>query len=73
MHKIGTANAQFAQIFLERESIPLIHSNLGLTSARRVDFLPVEGRVRCRVITEQFEIPQPAPRRLAGSGDVELF
>ena len=41
--RIGTANAEFARSFLQRERIPLIKEDLGGTQARRVDFRP-DGR-----------------------------
>lgn len=48
MGAIGTANARFALAFLDREQIGLLRSDLGGTHARRVEFRPVAGQVRCR-------------------------
>jgi chemotaxis protein CheD len=74
MQKIGSANAQFAQDFLARENIQLFHMDLGGTTARRVDFIPAQGRVRCRVLKEQVEVARPVLTRPATDrGDVELF
>jgi len=76
MMPIGTANANFARSFLEREGIPLVHADLGGTCARRVDFRPALGKARCRMVerSEALDVPTPTPSRLpAGSGDVELF
>ncbi|MBX9813565.1 MAG: chemotaxis protein CheD [Proteobacteria bacterium SG_bin5] len=72
MLKIGTINGRFAQSFLERERIPVVHADLGGTAARRVEFLPALGKARCRsVATEIAQEPlQRAPR---AAGDVELF
>ena len=50
MVEIGTANAEFARAFLARESIPVVQNDLGGVSARRVDFQPASGKVRCRIV-----------------------
>ena len=50
MVEIGTANAEFARAFLARESIPLVRGDLGGVNARRVDFQPASGKVRCRIV-----------------------
>ena len=74
MMRIGTANAEFARAFLKREAITLIREDLGGETARRVDFRPSTGQVRCRRV-ERAQAPEtrPIPRPLRGSGDVELF
>lgn len=74
MMPIGTANANFARNFLEREGIPLTHAELGGNQARRVDFRPAVGKARCRTV-ERTLAPEtrPAPRSYADSGEVELF
>lgn len=74
MKSIGTANADFARNFLERERIVLQHADLGGSNARRVDFRPVRGQVRCRHVVNSLaphEVPETRPRR--ANGDVELF
>ena len=74
MTPIGTANANFARSFLERERIPVLREDLQGNSARRIDFRPATGQVRCRRVENQFApaaTPSSRPRR--GSGDVELF
>lgn len=74
MLHIGTRNAHFARAFLEREGIQLVHADLGGTSARRLEFRPAVGRVRCRSVANSM-----APAPLANtcvppaSGEVELF
>lgn len=76
MQQIGTANAEFARGFLLRERIELVREDLGGSNARRVDFRPQSGMVRCRSVASSDApvevrtppIPRPAPR-----GDVELF
>lgn len=74
MMRIGTANADFARGFLNREGIALIREDLGGEIARRVDFRPSTGQVRCRRV-ERAQAPEtrPTPRPARGSGDVELF
>ena len=74
MAPIGTANAAFARGFLEREAIPLAREDLGGTMARRVDFRPASGQVRCRHVENRLA-PEtnPTPRPARASGDVELF
>ena len=74
MAPIGTANANFARAFLDHESIPLLREDLGGTCARRVDFRPATGQVRCRTV-ENTLAPEvkPATRTDRSVGDVELF
>lgn len=80
MQRIGTANAEFARGFLVRERIELVKQDLGGTGARRVDFRPASGQVRCRTVAasdapEAIAQPaaRPAPDHLARRGEVELF
>jgi chemotaxis protein CheD len=74
MSQIGSANARFAQSFLDMEGIELVRSDVGGSCARRVDFDPVKGRTRCRIVEP---VAAPAPkltkRPAKGCGDVELF
>lgn len=74
MAKIGSANARFVVQFLESERIPLVHSDLGGSTARRVDFQAAVGRARCRVVSsDQAPGQLPGARARASAGDVELF
>ncbi|WP_206049372.1 chemotaxis protein CheD [Novosphingobium sp. PC22D] len=76
MAQIGTSNANFARGFLDRERIELVREDLGGVSARRVDFRPASGMVRCRTVasTEAPDIkPQPQTRTAQHRGEVELF
>ncbi len=74
MAPIGTANAAFARTFLDREHIPLLREDLGGTCARRVDFRPATGQVRCRTVESTLAPDlKPASRTDRRSGDVELF
>ncbi|WP_298193309.1 chemotaxis protein CheD [Novosphingobium sp.] len=74
MMRIGTANAEFAQGFLRREGIVLMREDLGGTNARRVDFRPASGQIRCRTVEDRLAPPvNPTTRPERASGDVELF
>lgn len=74
MMRIGSANAEFAQGFLRREGIMLMREDLGGTNARRVDFRPASGLVRCRTVEDRLAPPvMPTTRPDRASGDVELF
>jgi chemotaxis protein CheD len=74
MAQIGTMNAEFARHFLERERIPIVREDLGGTSARRIEFRPAKGQVRCRTVDASLlPDPIPVPNKLAVTGDVELF
>jgi chemotaxis protein CheD len=74
MMRIGSANAEFARDFVQREGIELVRSMLGGSVARRVDFRPALGQVRCRSVEDRFAPPvQPITRPAKASGDVELF
>ncbi len=74
MMRIGTANAEFAQAFLQREGIMVMREDLGGTNARRVDFRPASGHIRCRTVEDRLAPPvNPTTRPDRASGDVELF
>jgi chemotaxis protein CheD len=72
--QIGTRNAEFAHAFLARERITVVREDLGGSQARRVDFRPSKGQVRCRTV-ENTLVPttQPTTRPSRATGDVELF
>lgn len=75
MQQIGTANAEFARGFLVRERIELVRHDLGGTNARRVDFRPSSGMVRCRTVASS-DAPEARPQsqfRPAPRGEVEMF
>lgn len=74
MMRIGTANADFARAFVSREGIELVRSDLGGSSARRVEFRPASGQVRCRTVEDRFAPPvRPSTRPTEAVGHVELF
>lgn len=74
MAPIGTANATFACSFRDQERIPLMREDLGSNCARRVDFRPATGQVRCRSV-ENTLAPElkSVTRTDRTAGDVELF
>jgi chemotaxis protein CheD len=71
---IGSSNAAFARRFMETEGIAIGHCDLGGTSARKIEFLPHEGRSRCIKVAERVverpPVPLPVP---AHGGELELF
>lgn len=74
MKAIGTANADFARSFLDSERIALMRFDLGGAQARRVEYRPALGQVRCRAVDAQLAPQeQPVARPRVASGDVELF
>lgn len=72
--RIGTKNAEFAHHFLAKEGITVVREDLGGSQARRVDFRPARGQVRCRTV-ENTLAPEPLPstRPKLSTGDVEMF
>jgi chemotaxis protein CheD len=71
---IGTANAAFAQRFMADEGIEIAHSDVGGTSARKVEFLPHEGKSRCTRVSDRVPDRPPVPVALPPvGGDLELF
>lgn len=71
---IGTANATFARNFLRNEGIANVFEDLEGTSARRVQFRPTSGMVRCQLVAGQSAPTQkPVARPQSSIGTVELF
>lgn len=71
---IGRENAAFARRFVETEGIPLGHVDLGGAHARRVEFMPYEGRARSRQVAHAPPIAPPRPSSPQQPlGEVELF
>jgi chemotaxis protein CheD len=74
MMRIGSMNADFARGFLAREGIPLMREDLGGNHARRLDFRPASGKVRCRAVENSLaQDVRPTSRPERATGDVELF
>jgi chemotaxis protein CheD len=70
----GVANARFAQEFLRREGIAITGGSLGGETGRRIQFWPVTGRVRQKLVRGVDETPRPAPIATPpAGGELELF
>jgi chemotaxis protein CheD len=67
--RIGSSNAAFARQFMATEGIEIGRCELEGVHARKVEFMPFEGRVRSLLI-DQAPPLRPAPR---AGGDIELF
>jgi chemotaxis protein CheD len=74
---IGAKNAAFAREFVRMEGIGIGHCDLGGRHARKVEFLPYEGKARATLVAEPPPLAiAPAARRrreLVPAGDIELF
>jgi len=69
---IGSSNAAFARRFMADEGIPVGRCELEGTQARKIEFMPYEGRVRAIPIASAPPIMKPVAPAAAG-GDLELF
>ncbi|MBT0670550.1 chemotaxis protein CheD [Novosphingobium profundi] len=73
---IGQRNGLFARKFLQTEGIVLDRCELGGTQARKVEFMPYEGRVRSSLVRD-VPLPPVAPVKpvveAESSGELELF
>jgi chemotaxis protein CheD len=73
---IGAKNAAFARDFIRMEGIGIGHCDLGGRHARKVEFLPYEGKARSMAVAEPPPLVAPVARRkreLAPAGEIELF
>ncbi len=75
---IGEKNAEFAELYLKRERIPLLGGSTRGREARRIQFWPVSGRVRQLALNIKLEAltklqPQSANGLPRAHGSVELF
>ena len=70
--EIGAANARFAQEFLKREGITVTGGSLGGETGRRIQFWPVSGRVRQKLVRATEELRHADPV-LPAAGELELF
>jgi len=73
---IGANNAAFARRFMETEGITVGHCDLGGVHARKVEFLPHDGRSRCTQVQDPDPMPALPPRRepkKVNDGELELF
>jgi chemotaxis protein CheD len=62
LERIGLRNGEFARQFLNHEGIVIAREDLGGIHARRVDFRPARGQVRCRIVENTLCLPPPQPR-----------
>lgn len=71
---IGSANAKFAREFLQREGIAQVFEDLEGSQARRIQFRPALGQVRCRQVAgNDAPTEKPRVRPQSALGAVELF
>ena len=78
LQDIGASNADFAEQFMRDEGIPVSGGSLRGRSARRVEYWPISGRVRQRMVEDRSVAEQetrlvrrpPAP---VDTGAVELW
>lgn len=78
---VGTLNAQFAMDYLDCEGMPVTAHDIGGTEPRRVEFFPISGRARVKLIRDNVvheikgaeERFQRQLRRTSAGGDVEMF
>lgn len=70
---IGSSNAAFARRFMATEGIAIGHCDLGGTHARKVEFLPYEGKARSRAVAQPPPIVRAPIAFPESDGDLELF
>ena len=71
---IGSSNAEFARRFMQTEGIRIGHCDVGGKQARRLEFMPYDGKARCRALAEMPTIVRkPVVMPPPGGGDVDLF
>lgn len=70
---IGSSNVAFVRNFMRMEGIAVGRCDLGGVHARKVEFMPYEGRVRAKLVAEAAPVPVRRTPTLATAGEVELF
>lgn len=70
---IGHANAAFARRFVEMEGITIGHVDVGGTRARKVEFMPYEGKARATLVADPVAFVAPPVLQPACGGELELF
>ncbi|MCL4105388.1 UNVERIFIED_CONTAM: hypothetical protein GTU68_055519 [Idotea baltica] len=70
---VGSRNGAFALQFLQNEGIHTQSTSLGGTSARRIQFWPVTGRLRQKLTVKPMPAISETPRVGNSGGAVELF
>ena len=69
---IGHDNAVFARRFVETEGIAIGHVDVGGTRARKIEFMPYEGKARATFVADPVPPPR-APAPPVHGGELELF
>lgn len=69
---IGSANADFARRFLQTEGIPVGHDDTGGSHARKIEFRPYDGKIRCVAVSDAPPVERPQQPAVRG-GEIELF
>jgi chemotaxis protein CheD len=69
---IGLDNAVFARRFVETEGIAIGHVDVGGTRARKIEFMPYEGKARASFVADPVPPPR-APAPPVHGGELELF
>jgi len=70
---IGANNAAFAERFMAAEGIVIGHCDLGGTHARKVEFMPFEGKARSIAVSAPPIAVPERPRSVSADGELELF
>ncbi|WP_375421868.1 chemotaxis protein CheD [uncultured Sphingomonas sp.] len=71
---IGSENAAFAKRFIETEGIAIGHVDVGGSRARKVEFLPHDGKARAQLVAQAVPlITTPTPLPVHADGELELF
>lgn len=71
---IGNENAAFAKRFIQTEGIAIGHVDVGGSRARKVEFLPHDGKARAMLVAQAVPVvAAPAPLPVQADGELELF
>ena len=71
---IGSENAAFAKRFIQTEGIAIGHVDVGGTRARKVEFLPYDGKARAQLVAQAVPVVAVAARPpVHADGELELF
>jgi len=70
---IGSSNAAFARRYATTEGIALGHVDLGGSHARKVEFLPFEGKARATAVRDVPPPPLSTRTPAFAGGELELF
>lgn len=71
---IGQDNAAFARRFIETEGFAIGHVDVGGVCARKIEFLPFDGKARSTCVAEAVPVrPIVRPPMPESEGELELF